>query len=75
MKYALVNISQAESAGIRSDGHRKTTNGYMIVNEKEVMQCASLHGTMEQRSLSIGGETMSLRELQDKISKNEIVYE
>ena len=75
MRYALVNRQRAVSAGFALDGHKKSIDDKVLLNEKEVMQNSLLSGDMEERCQWLGGCAESLESIRYKTSKKEIIWE
>ncbi len=55
MKYIIANEKKAQAAGFKPALH-VTVKGRMVLNEREVMQCASLTGGMVFRTGALGGK-------------------
>lgn len=55
MKYYLTEKDAARNAGFAMEG-RVRTGGRVWLNEKELMTCAALHGTLEERSAQLGAK-------------------
>lgn len=68
MKYIIADRATALSIGFDLIGHR--SNGEKVVlNEKEVMDCPWLGGSLEERAAKLGGEAYTERYLLNKITK------
>ena len=75
MRYVLVDRMRAVAAQFQLDGHKQTTDGRVLLNEKEVTQNQLLSGDMEARCDFLGGNPESLESIRLKTSKNEIIWE
>lgn len=55
MKYYLTDKDAARKAGFTMEG-RVCTGGRVWLNGKELMTCAALHGTLEERAAQLGAK-------------------
>ena len=69
MKYAIVKISEAEKNGISSNNHL-VKDGFMIVNEKEIIYSKIEGNNFEEKILNIKGEIYSNNSIKIKIKKD-----
>ena len=56
MRYVVAKTKTVTNAGISDSGHR-TKKGFIIINEKEIMNSDFLEGDFEARVQILGGTT------------------
>lgn len=66
MRYVFCEIGKATQAGFNADVHR-TKGGRILLNEKEVIRCANLSGTLDERASALGGQSFSDNETKVKL--------
>ena len=76
MRYVFVEREVAERRGFNLKGHRITTSGLALLNEKEVTQKEMGSPTdFDGRCESMGGIINTLEEINHKLATKEIVWE
>lgn len=71
----MIDQDRALAAQFQLEGHKKTSDGKVLLNEKEVMQNALLNGDMERRCRFLGGIAESLDSIKYRTTKQEIIWE
>lgn len=68
MKYVIAKSKIALSVGISKKGHI-VNNGFIIMNEKEIMNCEFLEGSIEERVQTLGGTIYTNTEINNIINE------
>jgi hypothetical protein len=70
MKYVFCNETKATQHGFAMTEHR-LKGSRMLLNEKEVMNCPSLSGTLNERAVALDGRAFTDRETDVKLNNGD----
>lgn len=68
MKYIICKASKAADIGIKPLGHRLRQDR-ILINEKELMTCPALSGTLTARAAAIEGKVYTYESVTQLINK------
>lgn len=58
MNYIIVDTAKATKHGFRTIGHR-TKGGTVLLNERELMNCPTLQGSLDERAAAVEGKVLT----------------
>lgn len=68
MKYIICKANKAADIGIKPLGHRLRQDK-ILINEKELMTCPALGGSLEERVVAIEGKVYTYESITQLINK------
>ena len=74
MNYIIADMGMAKARGLRTMGH-KARAGLMVFNERELLNCQALTGTLRERAALINGKVYTEAEVKSKMNEGGWKYE